>query len=78
MEEEIKKSEPIKGELLSIPQSIKAAESAIGGVSIRGIIALVLVVAVVVYPFCSITVPEVVSNLAIAAVSYYFGKSQSK
>ena len=58
--------------------TIKSVESSIGSVSVRGILALMLVAAVIIYPFCSINIPEVVSNLAIAAVSYYYGKQQSK
>ena len=57
--------------------AVKAVESTIYGLSVRSVIALILVLAIVVYPFLKISIPEVVSNLAIAAVSYYFGKTQS-
>lgn len=60
-----------------IPAVIKSVESTILGVTVRGWIAIILVLAIVIYPFFKIA-SEVVANLAIAAVSYYFGKSQNK
>lgn len=54
------------------------AESAIGSVSVRGIIALVLVLGVVVYPILKIIIPDQIFNLTTAAVAFYFGRNQSK
>ncbi len=78
MADEIKQSEPIKSESLSVIKEIKTIESSIGGVSIRGILAFLLVFALVIYPFFKIPIPQEISTLAIAVCSFYYGKQQSK
>ncbi len=68
----------IKSEILStVPPTISNAESSIFGISIRGLVCILLVLAVILYPFFKIE-SQTVATLAVAAVSYYFGKMQSK
>jgi hypothetical protein len=77
-DEQIVQNNPVKNEPIKLPnlQTVLSLESAICGLSIRAIIALILVVALVTYPLFHIDIPAVISNLGVAAVSFYFGKNQ--
>ena len=57
-------------------QTLHTIESAIGSLSVRGILAILLVLSICIYPLCRVTVPETLTTLAISIVSFYFGKSQ--
>ena len=52
------------------------AESAFFGVSVRAWVCMILVLAVVSYPFLKIS-SDIVNNLCISVISFYFGKMQN-
>lgn len=68
---------PVKSEPVVL-NPIKQVESSVGNVSVRGIIAFILVLALCIMPFCKIPIPQEISSLAIAVCAFYFGKNQSK
>ncbi len=67
------KLEPIKGEILTTSGT---PESFFCNISIRAWVCIILVLAVVTYPFFKIS-SDIVNNLCISVISFYFGKMQS-
>jgi hypothetical protein len=51
-------------------------ESNIKGISVRAIIAVILVLAVVALAFMKIPIDETIKYLVVSVISFYFGKSQ--
>lgn len=51
--------------------------SKIGGVSVRGILAIILILDISILAFLKIQIPDVIANLSIAALSFYMGHQQA-
>lgn len=71
-------SDEIKDNLQNIEKEqdtpdLSSGESRIGTVSVRSLIVFVLILSVCILAFMSKNIPEIVSNLALAGMSFIFG-----
>jgi len=67
-----------KIEAVSTSDSSQSDESHIGTVSIRSLIAVILIASICILAFTSKVIPDVLANLSVGISAFYFGHVQGK